>query len=111
MPHGSAGRIARLRSHFNAIRGTQQLVDADEHVQVAGGQQLGFPRLEPAPAGVALTLGAVPVSARVVRDGSMSAVRALIAMSIFISYREASHGDPAHFAVRPDNSESLIKLS
>src|SRR5437773_8584078 len=30
---------------------------------------------------VALTLGAVPVSARVVRDGGMSAVRTLIAMS------------------------------
>src|SRR5258708_30225159 len=46
----------------------------EDHVHVAGGQQLSFPRLEPAQAGVALTLGAVPVSARVVRDGSMSAV-------------------------------------
>ena len=46
----------------------------EDDVHVAGGQQLAFPRLEPAPAGVALTLGAVPVSARVVRDGSMSAV-------------------------------------
>jgi len=53
----------------------------EDDVHVAGGQQLAFPRLEPAPAGVALTLGAVPVSARVVRDGRMSAVRALIAMS------------------------------
>jgi len=50
-------------------------------MHVAGGQQLSFPCLEPAQAGVALSLGAVPVSARVVRDGSMSAVRALIAMS------------------------------
>ena len=53
----------------------------EDGVHVAGGQQLTLPRLEPAQAGVALTLGAVPVSARVVRDGSMSAVRALIAMS------------------------------
>jgi hypothetical protein len=53
----------------------------EDDVHVAGRQQLSFPRLEPAQAGVALTLGAVPVSARVVRDGSMSAVRALIAMS------------------------------
>ena len=53
----------------------------EDDVHVTGGQQLPFPRLEPAQAGVALTLGAVPVSARVVRDGSMSAVRALIAMS------------------------------
>ncbi len=53
----------------------------EDDVHVAGGQQLPFPRLEPAQAGVALTLGAVPVSARVVRDGRMSAVRALITMS------------------------------
>src|SRR5450432_2664343 len=53
----------------------------EDDVHVAGGQQLSFPRVEPAQAGVALALGAVPVSARVVRDGSMSAVRALIAMS------------------------------
>src|SRR6266567_2906551 len=52
----------------------------EDEVHIAGRQQLSFPRLEPAQAGVALTLGAVPVSARVVRDGSMSAVRALIAM-------------------------------
>jgi hypothetical protein len=53
----------------------------EDDVHVAGGQQLSFPRLEPAQARVALALGAVPVSARVIRDGSMSAVRALIAMS------------------------------
>src|SRR5208282_4273239 len=53
----------------------------EDEVHIAGRQQLSFPRLEPAQAGVALTLGAVPVSARVVRDGSMSAVRALITMS------------------------------
>ena len=45
-----------------------------DDVQVEGGQQLSFSRLEPAQAGVALTLRAVPVSARVVGDGSMSAV-------------------------------------
>src|SRR5207253_9263668 len=53
----------------------------EDDVHVAGGQQLAFPRLEPAQASVALTLGAVPVAARVVRDDGMSAVRALIAMS------------------------------
>jgi len=46
----------------------------EDDVHVTGGKQLPLPRLEPAQAGVALTLGAVPVSARVVRDGSMSAV-------------------------------------
>src|SRR4029077_11117654 len=53
----------------------------EDDVHVAGRQQFSFPRLEPAQARVALTLGAVPVSARVVRDGRMPAVRALITMS------------------------------
>src|SRR5271156_1320855 len=37
--------------------------------------------MEPAKARVALALGTVPAAARVVRDGGMSAVHALIAMS------------------------------
>jgi len=53
----------------------------EDNVHVAGRQQLSFPRLEPAQAGVALTPWAMSVTARVIRDGSMSAVRALIAMS------------------------------
>ena len=53
----------------------------EDDVHVAGGQQFPFPRLEPAQAGVALAPWAMPVAARVVRDGSMSAVRAPIAMS------------------------------
>ena len=53
----------------------------EDDVDIAGGQQFPFPRLEPAQAGVALALGTVPVAARVVRDGGMSAVRAAIAMS------------------------------
>ena len=46
----------------------------EDDVHVAGGQQLPFPRLEPALAGVALASGTMPVAARVVRDGSMSAI-------------------------------------
>src|ERR1700730_15247854 len=53
----------------------------EDHMHVAGGQQLPLSRLEPAQAGVALAPWAMPVATRVVRDGSMSAVRALIAMS------------------------------
>src|SRR6266852_1978135 len=53
----------------------------EDDVHVAGGQQLPLSRLEPAHAGVALAPWAMPVATRVVRDGSMSAVRALIAMS------------------------------
>jgi len=47
----------------------------EDDVHLAGGQQLSFTRLQPAQARVALTLGAVPVTARVVGDGGrMSAV-------------------------------------
>src|ERR1035441_4642695 len=49
----------------------QQVIDQPFILQCERSQ---FPRQGPAQAGVALTLGAVPVSARVVRDGSMSAV-------------------------------------
>ena len=55
--------------------------EREDHVDIAGGQQFPFPRLEPAHAGVALAPWAMPVATRVVRDGSMSAVRTLIAMS------------------------------
>src|ERR1700693_4911992 len=48
--------------------------ECEDDVDIEGGQQFLFPCLEPAQAGIALALGAVPVSARVVRDGSMSAV-------------------------------------
>jgi len=46
----------------------------EDDVHVAGGQQLAFPRLEPALTGVALASGTMPVATRVVRDGSMSAI-------------------------------------
>src|SRR5208282_1549083 len=55
--------------------------ECEDHVDIASGQQFPFPRLEPAHAGVALAPWAMPVATRVVRDGSMSAVRTLIAMS------------------------------
>src|ERR1035438_3181665 len=48
--------------------------ECEHDVDIVSGQQFPFPCLEPAQACIALTLGAVPVSARVVRDGSMSAV-------------------------------------
>ena len=74
----------------------------EDGVHVAGGQQLTLPRLEPAQAGVALTLGAVPVSARVVRDGSMSAVRALIAMSTQRGGAAACDGQQQLFVLSVD---------
>src|SRR5216684_3230210 len=74
----------------------------EDDVHVAGGQQLPFPRLEPAQTGVALTLRAVPVSARVVRDGSMSAVRALIAMSTQRGGAAACNGQQHFFVLAVD---------
>src|SRR5437667_2785679 len=56
--------------------------------------------IQEANTGVALTLGAVPVAARVVRDGGMSAVRALIAMSTQRSGAAARDGQQ-HFLMLP----------
>src|ERR1035437_2578688 len=72
----------------------------EDDVHVAGGQQLSFPRLEPAQAGVALATWAMPGAARVIRDGSMSAVRALIAMSTQRSGSAARDGQQ-HFLMLP----------
>jgi hypothetical protein len=55
--------------------------EREDGVYVASGQQLPFTLLEPAQAGVALASWAMPVAARVIGDGSVSAVRALIAMA------------------------------
>src|SRR6266849_2459681 len=80
---GSAGMKQQVVDQPFILQGerSQFARQCEDNVHVAGAQQLPFPRLKPALAGVALTLGAVTVTARVVRDGSMSAVRALIAMS------------------------------
>src|SRR5271163_2507656 len=79
---GSAGMKQQVIDEPFILQGERSQFpwQGEDDVHVGDGQQLSFPRLEPAQTGVALTLGAVPVSARVVRDGSMSAVRALIAM-------------------------------
>src|SRR5712692_6305280 len=74
----------------------------EDDVHVAGGQQLSFPRLEPAQAGVALAPWAMPVAARVIRDGSMSAVRALIAMSTQRSGATACDGEQHLFVLSVD---------
>src|SRR3984957_16323028 len=64
--------VQRERSQFPRQR--------EDDVHVADGQQLPFPRLEPVEACIALTLRTVPITTRVVRDGGISAVRAVIAM-------------------------------
>jgi hypothetical protein len=51
-----------------------------DHVHVAGGQEFLSARLQPAVAGLGLTLGAVPISTGVVRDGAIPAAGTLIAV-------------------------------
>jgi hypothetical protein len=53
----------------------------EDRLDVAGRQQLALTLLEPADVGVALALRAVPVAARVVGDGGVSAAGALVAMA------------------------------
>ena len=65
----------------------------EDDVHVAGGQQLSFTRLEPPQARIALTLGAVPVTARVVGDGSrMSAIGTAITVPAQRGGAAASNG-------------------
>src|SRR5262249_25937126 len=52
----------------------------EDSMHVAGRQQFAFPRLKPVQAGGGLALGTVTVTTRVVRDGGMSTLGALIAM-------------------------------
>ena len=52
------------------------------------GQQLAFALLEPAQAGVALASWAMPVAARVIGDGGMPAVRALVAVATQAAVRQ-----------------------
>src|SRR5215831_11554140 len=54
---------------------------SEDHVEVGNGQQLGRTRSQPLGRSVALALGAVPVAARVIRDGEMSTAEALITMT------------------------------
>jgi len=65
--------LQRKRSQFTRHR--------EHRMDVAGRQQLALTLLEPANARVALAPGAVPVAARVVGDGCMSAAGTLVAMA------------------------------
>jgi hypothetical protein len=53
----------------------------EDHMDVTGGEKLLATRRKPAIASSCLTLRAVPISARVVGDGAMSAAGAFIEMS------------------------------
>jgi hypothetical protein len=62
-------------------QGNEGMRHAEDQVEVADGQQFLLALGEPLVASVGLTLGAVPVAARVVRDSLMAAACALISMS------------------------------
>jgi hypothetical protein len=63
----------------------------EDHMEVRHRQQLRATRVEPLGACVSLALGAVPVTAGVVRDGLMTAAIAQIAMTA--QSRSAAAGD------------------
>jgi hypothetical protein len=70
-----------------------EFVRHSEHdVEVAGGQEFAFAGRQPALASLRLALGAVPVSARVVRDSLMTAARAGIPMTAQRSGAAAQNG-------------------
>ena len=48
--------------------------NGEDHVKVRSGQQFLFPCGKPALASLGLTLGAVPVATRIIRDGLKSAL-------------------------------------
>src|SRR5438034_285251 len=59
-----------------------EFVRHSEHdMEVTGSQQFALASRQPAFAGLCLALGTVPISARVVRDGLMTAVRTGVAMT------------------------------
>jgi hypothetical protein len=74
----------------------------EDNVDIASGEQFAFPRLEPAQAGVALAPWAMPVTARVVRDGSMSALRTPVAMSTQRGSAAACDGQQYFFVLPVD---------
>jgi hypothetical protein len=101
---GSAGVKEQVVDHpFVLQRERRQFPrQREDNVHVAGGQQLAVPRLKPALAGVALASGTMPVATRVVRDGSMSAIGALIAMATQRCGTAACDGEQHLFVLAVD---------
>src|SRR6516165_810960 len=62
-------------------QGRQRMRQGEDHVDVAGGEQVAAARRKPAVARVGLALRAVPVAAGVERDGAMTAARTFIDVS------------------------------
>ena len=111
-------QMTRISSHLQECLGAgakQQSIDLllvlqgqwgqrarqrEDHMGVAGGQQVALPRCQPAVASVGLALGAVPVAAGVEGDGTMPATRALIHVAAE-RRRTTSHNGMEHFQMPP----------
>lgn len=71
-----AGMKQQVEGHLLVLQSQRRQFtrQSEDGVHVSCGQQFPLPRTEPAQAGVALALGAMPVAARVIRDGDVAAV-------------------------------------
>ena len=81
-------------------QGRQFVRERENDVGIARGQQFGAARVKPAVACVTLTPRAMPVPARIIRDGLMAAARTLVGMTTQ-SRRAAAQDGREHFQVQP----------
>ena len=82
----------------------------ENDVEVARRQNLGTPRIEPAMAGVGLALRAVPIAARVIRNGAASAAGAFVDVSAERG-RAAAFDGVERLDVRPAQPFAISKRS
>src|SRR5215472_3008405 len=80
--------------------GRQLVRKCEHHMSIGNREQFRASRRQPAVARLALALRAVPVPARVIRDGLMAAGRALVEMTAHRDGTASLDGDE-HFEVQP----------
>jgi hypothetical protein len=81
--------------------------EGEDEMEVANRQQFILTLRHPLIASVGLALGAVPITARVIRDGLVSALRTLIAMTTERCRATASDG-VEDLALRPGQRRSIV---
>src|SRR3981189_811712 len=72
----------------------------EDHVEIGHGEEVFGSFREPLLTGVGLALWAMPISARVIRNGLVAASRASVQMAAE-SWRTAVPDGPQHFQLRP----------
>jgi hypothetical protein len=80
-------------------QGSQEVGQSEDHMKVGDGQQFGGTFLQPALASCRLALRAVPIQARVIGDGSLSATITLLDVSAERG-RTASDDGAEHFEMQ-----------